>query len=229
MKQNKTYTVFFLAFFLLLAGNGIIACDSDGNENAEPEVKSLNCDEYELSDQEFPCLTNLPLESISKAEKDGLLYMREEEKLARDVYIYLYELYPQPIFNNISKSEQRHTDAIKALLNRYEIGDPAKEDIKGSFKNEKLQNLYDQLIEKGKADRVEALKVGALIEETDIIDIKKELEENVDNQDISTVYNNLLRGSGNHLRAFVNVLKASEVEYVPVLLEQKTFVEIIEK
>jgi hypothetical protein len=171
----------------------------------------------------------MPLESISEEEKDGLLYMREEEKLARDVYIYMYSLYSQPIFNNISKSEQRHTDAIKALLDRYEIEDPVKEDIQGSFTNAKLQKLYDQLIEKGKNSRIEGLKVGALIEETDIIDIKNELEKNVDNQDISTVYTNLLRGSGNHLRAFVRMLKASGIEYSPVLLEQDSFDEIINK
>ena len=133
-----------------------------------------------------------------------------------------------PIFNNISKSEQRHTDAIKVLLDKYELEDPVKEDIKGSFKNKELQALYDKLIEQG-SDKVAALKVGALIEETDILDLEKELTENVDNQDISTVYNNLLRGSHNHLRAFVNVLKINGFAYEPILLSQESFDSIIQK
>ena len=228
MIRNTVLTRIILSVVLAVAGNGIIACDTHDNIDEEANEKSLVCDEFEISDQDFPCLTNLPLEALSQAEINGLLYMREEEKLARDVYIFMYTLYPQPIFNNISKSEQRHTDAIKTLLERYELNDPVAEDIKGSFKNQTLQNLYDNLIEKGKVDRIEALKVGALIEETDIQDIENELEKNVDNQDISTVYGNLLRGSKNHLKAFVNVLKASGVEYEPVLLDLEIFNEIVE-
>ena len=229
MKTNKILSIFILSGLLVFAGNGIVACSSDEDLNSDPNEKSLVCDEYELSQQDYPCLANLPLEPLSQGEKDGLLFMREEEKLARDVYIYMYELYPQPIFNNISKSEQRHTDAIKALLDRYEIDDPMKEDVTGVFKSEKLQTLYDDLIEKGKSSRIEALKVGALIEEVDILDLEKELEENVDNQDVSMVYGNLLRGSKNHLKAFVNVLKASGVDYEPVLLDKEVFDEIVAK
>lgn len=228
MIRNTVFTRLILSVVLVVAGNGIIACDTQDNIDEENNEKSLICDEFELSDQDFPCLTNLPLETLSSAEINGLLYMREEEKLARDVYILMYTLYPQPIFNNISKSEQRHTDAIKALIDRYELNDPVVEDIQGSFKNQTLQNLYDNLIDKGKVDRIEALKVGALIEETDIQDIQNELEKNVDNQDISTVYGNLLRGSKNHLKAFVRVLKASGVEYEPVLLDLEFFNEIVE-
>lgn len=201
------------------------ACER-ADENTEATLKQ--CDEFELSQQDYPCLNDLPAEPLNDGEKSGMVFMREEEKLARDVYLYLYELYSLPIFNNISKSEQRHTDAIKVLLDKYELEDPVKEDIKGSFKNKELQALYDKLIEQG-SDKVAALKVGALIEETDILDLEKELTENVDNQDISTVYNNLLRGSHNHLRAFVNVLKINGFAYEPILLSQESFDSIIQK
>ena len=53
--------------------------------------------------------------SLSDEEVYWLMYMREEEKLARDVYATLYEKWGTRIFNNIRVSEQRHMDAVKAL------------------------------------------------------------------------------------------------------------------
>jgi hypothetical protein len=155
--------------------------------------------------------------------------MREEEKLARDTYILFYDLFGQPNFNNISKSEQAHMDAILYLLDKYNREDPAKDNGIGVFRNQDLQQLFDDLQEMGETDKVSALKVGALIEETDILDIQKELDHSVDNDDIRFVYENLIRGSKNHLKSFVGVLRFNGIEYDPVLLDKKLFDEIIDE
>lgn len=221
----KKYTLTFVFIFILFNFSCLTACDSNNNKEAIADIEDI-CDEYELQDQDYPCLTNLPVEALSDEEESGILFMREEEKLARDVYLYFYELYPLPVFTNISKSEQRHTDAIKNLIDRYELKDPVAEDIPGVFIDKKLQSLYDELIKSGSVDRVSALKAGALIEETDILDLE-ELSKSVDNQDITMVYKNLLRGSHNHLKAFVNVLKINGVEYEPLLLSKEKFDSIV--
>ncbi len=61
---------------------------------------------------------------LSQEEIDDLVYLREEEKLARDVYLHLYNTWGQWIFENIAASEQQHMDAVKTLLDRYGIHDP---------------------------------------------------------------------------------------------------------
>lgn len=221
----KKHTLTFVFTFILFNFSCLTACDSNNNKEVIADTEDI-CDEYELQDPDYPCLTNLPVEALSDEEESGILFMREEEKLARDVYLYFYELYPLPVFTNISKSEQRHTDAIKNLIDRYELKDPVAEDIPGVFIDKKLQSLYDELIKSGSVDRVSALKAGALIEETDILDLE-ELSKSVDNQDITMVYKNLLRGSHNHLKAFVNVLKINGVEYEPLLLSKEKFDSIV--
>jgi hypothetical protein len=150
--------------------------------------------------------------SLSDAEITSLTYIREEEKLARDVYIFLYEKYGSPIFKNISVSEQTHMDAIKILLDRYGIQDPVGlntdplgQDVEGVFYDEDLRTLYNELINQGSRSLVDALKVGVFIEETDIDDLNEGIDSTAHN-DVQTVYSNLLQGSQNHLDAFCSNL-----------------------
>ena len=186
---------------------------------------------YNSVDQNLSSLQtgNFPYEELSDEEIKGLLFMREEEKLARDTYILFYDLFKQPNFSNISRSEQVHMDAILYLLDKYQLDDPAEGNDIGVFVNTELQQLFNELQETGSTDRIAALKVGALIEETDILDIQHELDHTVDNQDVRFVYENLIRGSKNHLRSFVGVLRVSGVEYEPVLLDEEVFQEIINR
>ncbi|MBT3338584.1 MAG: DUF2202 domain-containing protein [Anaerolineae bacterium] len=160
---------------------------------------------------------------ISQAEADGLAFMREEEKLARDVYLTLYDTWGLKPFTNIASSEQTHTDAIKALLEMYELPDPVTDDTVGVFTNEDLQALNDQLVEMGSASLVDALKVGVAIEEIDILDLIEYLE-GTEEANIEFVYENLLAGSENHLRAFVSQLEAQTGEtYIPQYLTQEMY------
>jgi hypothetical protein len=149
---------------------------------------------------------------LTDTEKSWLSYMREEEKLARDVYLSMYEKWGSQVFSNISVSEQTHMDAVKTLLDRYGIQDPAADKGPGVFTNQDLQDLYNTLVDDGSVSLVEALKVGVAIEETDIDDLNAGIAS-TKRKDIKTVYSNLLRGSLNHLKAFVSNLAIQGVVY----------------
>jgi hypothetical protein len=142
--------------------------------------------------------------------------MREEEKLAHDVYTQLDGLWRgyTKVFGNIANSESSHTESVRQLLLRYNLPDPTATLAAGVFQNTTLQNLYTQLVAAGSVSLVEGLKVGAAIEEIDMIDLNKALLE-TNNQDITLVYQNLLKGSRNHLRSFVSNLSNQGVTYVP--------------
>jgi hypothetical protein len=158
---------------------------------------------------------------LTSAEQEALLYMREEEKLAHDVYITLYNLWQLPLFNNIASSEQTHTQTVKSLLDRYGITDPASAEV-GVFTNSDLQQLYDTLIEQGSQSLGDALKVGALIEEVDIQDLDQALVT-VQQADIRLAFENLKAGSENHLRAFTSTLQRQTGEvYQPQVLSAET-------
>jgi hypothetical protein len=138
---------------------------------------------------------------LSADEIAGLQFMREEEKLAHDVYVTFYQQYGLAIFNNIAGSEATHMAAVKTLLDRYGIADPAASQTIGVFTNPELQALYNQLIAQGRQSLSAALKVGAAIEEIDIRDLQTRLAGTI-HADIKSVYTNLLNGSYNHLHAF---------------------------
>jgi len=146
-------------------------------------------------------ISSIPLSDLTDIQKDGLSFMIEEEKVARDVYSYLYNLWGSRVFGNISNAEQRHIDAIEALLNRYTLETPSTLDTKGKFENAELQGLYDTLIEKGTLSLIDALEVGVMVEETDIADLEDILKAGVPT-DFEITYQNLLKGSYNHLNAF---------------------------
>ena len=159
---------------------------------------------------------DIPASDLSSEEAASLLFMREEEKLARDVYNALYAIWGQPTFTNIASSEQMHMDEIKLLLDRYNLADPALEP--GSFTDPNLQALYDQLVAQGSVSLADALKVGAAIEEIDILDLQERIAQ-TDNADLQQVFNNLMLGSYNHLNAFVGVLSMQTGEtYAPQYL-----------
>ncbi len=158
--------------------------------------------------------------SLDANEVEGLRYMREEEKLAHDVYLALYARWPRiSVFGNIAASEAQHTDAVLAQLQRYGVSDPAAGKAAGVFDNSYLQALYNQLIAMGSASEVGALKVGCLIEETDIQDIRDKMAL-TDEASILSTYQNLLCGSYNHLQSFNRVLANRGVAYQSQVISQ---------
>ncbi len=228
--KKRILTIGTAAFFLLGVFS-LTSCDSGftGDDDVTAGSEADVAVTTDTTTATASCISDLPVEELSDSEKVGILYMREEEKLARDVYTYLYDKWNIRTFLNISKSEQAHMDAIKLLIDRYELTDPVGDHGYGVFTNPDLQALYDTLVGKGSVSEIEALKVGALIEEVDINDLQEELDSYVDNQDITKVYSNLRAGSETHLRAFVWNLKVRGVEYAPVLLSLEEYESIINK
>ena len=203
----------------LLVAATLAACgggDSDSSTSGPPLLVDAEGNSTFDSTALGSSLTILPIESLSAAESASLVFMREEEKLAQDVYTYLATLWggQTRVFGNIARSEATHTEAVRQLLARYALIDPASTLAAGVYANTTLQGLYTQLGAAGTPSLVEALKVGAAIEEIDMIDLNKALLD-IDNQDIVLVYQSLLKGSRNHLRAFVTALTAQGVIDVP--------------
>ena len=142
------------------------------------------------------------LADLDAGETADLIWMREEERVARDVYLAMDEVWQQLPFENIARSEQKHMDAVKVAMDRYSLADPSDPNAGGVFNDPDLQKLYDELVDRGDNSFLEALHVGALIEEVDIEDLENAILA-TNNLDLQTMYGNLLRGSRNHLRAFV--------------------------
>ncbi len=212
----KTYKKYVAQLLIALTVLLFTACNSpvESNPNTNYDDDLINT------------LSTLPKGDLNTSEENGLVFMREEEKLARDVYIVLFEKWDTKIFNNISKAEQKHMDALKLLLDRYSLEDPITNDEVGVFVNEELQHLYNSLIETGNKSLIDALHVGAAIEEIDILDLIK-FTNLIDNEDIKFVYDNLNRGSRNHLRSFVKNLNNQGVDYEAHYMTQEDFLEII--
>ena len=133
-------------------------------------------------------------------EITDMKYMLEEEKVARDVYEFLDAKWHMRVFNNIKQSKQRHMDMVENLLNANKVTYKLH-DEQGMFYNEDLQTIYNNLIEKGKKSKQDALEVGKMIEVVDIEDLEKAIKK-TSKTDISDVYSQLIFASNNHLRAF---------------------------
>lgn len=171
-------------------------------------------------------ISGIKKSELSDKEMAGLVRMREEEKLARDVYTTLGNMWGDKIFSNISASEQTHTDAVRALLERYGVKDPVSGYAVGMFASRPMQDLYDSLIEKGKASRLDALAVGATVEDLDIRDLEN-LKKETDKEDILVTYDRLQRGSRNHMRAFAKNIQANGGSYAPQYIGADEYYSII--
>ncbi len=148
---------------------------------------------------------------LTDVQKEDLLFMYEEEKLARDVYITLGDMWGASIFYNIQGAEQTHMSSLRTLLDKYSLTVPVMDDSVGVFENQELQALYNQLIEQGSVSLDEAINVGILVEETDIADLESKIVDTP--SDIALVYQSLLNGSYNHLSAFTRNLGSSTLGY----------------
>ena len=144
---------------------------------------------------------------LTESEQSNLEFMREEEKLAKDVYTYLHNIWGSPVFASIAVAEQRHMDAVLKQLNAFGIADPAEGRSAGVFANSTLQQLYDDLVVQGEVSEVAAMQVGITIEETDIADLDTAVSV-TSQSSLLKLYSNLRRGSLNHLSAFTNNFEA---------------------
>ncbi len=207
------------------------AVEETVEETAVTETDITVVDEEGLTEIDQTALADTlaanPVSGLSEDEIASILFMREEEKLAHDVYITLYEQWGLPIFQNIAGAEQSHTDAVLTLIDRYGLTDPVVANGIGVFVNQDLQALYDQLVAQGSESISSALRVGGAIEEIDILDLEESIAV-TNNADIITVYESLLKGSRNHLRSFVSTLAQQTGEvYEPGYLSQEAYDAIV--
>jgi hypothetical protein len=163
--------------------------------------------------------------TLSSREKDGMLFIREEEKTARDLYRSLYEKNNLSIFMELMRSEQSHMDQAKAIIDKYGLTIPGK-DEPGAFQNQTLQKIHDELLAKGLQSDQDALKAAAIFEEISIMDLETELVA-VKATDIRVVYQGLLAGSRKHLRSYVSDLQDLGIKYIPLYLSENEFEEIV--
>jgi len=194
----KNHTKFLLYLFLNLALLSYFGCDSEDNP--------------------------VEAQDLANVEKDALIFMLEEEKLARDTYEFLYDQWGMQQFANIKRSEQSHMDAVENLLLAFDIVYQILPE--GEFANTELQKLYDQFVQSGSKDEASALIVGATIEDLDIVDLQNQIES-IDNSMIIDVFERLKCGSENHLRAFTASLESLGETYVPQFLDNVQYLEII--
>ena len=150
--------------------------------------------------------------SLSPEEIADLQYMREEEKLARDVYLVLYSEWGSQVFSNIASSEQTHTDAVANTMERLGVEDPVEDDTIGAFVDPRLAALYEDMVSEGSRSSIAALHVGATIEEVDMVDIQAAIDR-AETPAIIELYESLLCGSRNHLRAFTGELESAGEPY----------------
>lgn len=183
--KKKSYISMIMALMIMI---GSTAALSAGNDNLSP-----------AGNVSLSATQSVP--SLDEQAIANLQFMREEEKLARDVYLTLADLWNQRVFATIASSEQRHMDSMAALLVRFEIEDPVKDHEIGVFTNPLFTALYDDLVEQGSTSLADAFLVGITIEELDIEDIRNQTTYLQDSS-IVRVYDNLLRGSLNHLATF---------------------------
>lgn len=218
--KSKIKIATFLGILSVVVLSFSSCSKNDGSANNSNNSGNINLGNLQSQ------ITSLPKEPLSTEELNSLAFMREEEKLARDVYIALHNKWGVNIFSNISNSEQTHMDALLMLLNKYSIADPVGSNGAGIYSNSTLQALYSQLVNQGNISVLDAYKVGATIEDLDIFDLKNALLQN-DNQDIKLVYDMLTKGSRNHLRSFYkNILNAGG-SYTPQYISQTEFDSII--
>ncbi len=163
--------------------------------------------------------------ALSRSEKEGLAFIREEEKAARDLYLSFYDGNNISTFQDVARSEQNHMDQVKVLLDKYGLKDPAMNE-RGAFANQTFQELYEELLAKGKASPKDALQSAALFEEISIIDLEDQIAA-TDKGDIKIVYKGLLAGSQKHLRSYVSALEEHGVQYSPQRIGLEEYQKIV--
>lgn len=202
------------------SGNGP---GSPAGPNAGP---GAGCSQQGQGEALLAYLGALPTGSLTEAQAAWILMLREEEKLARDLYLALADRWPVAAFANVARAEQRHFDLMGAMIARYGLGDPAFGQLPGSFTSSVVQTLHDELLALGNESAVAALSAAARVEETDLADLST-IEATAPPADLLTVDQNLARGSRNHLRGFVAALAAQGATYEPTVLSAEQFAAIV--
>jgi hypothetical protein len=177
----KLVSLFILALFLSSCADQI----TDNNYTTDEALKDAVLVPGDLSPEEIA----------------GLIYMRQEEKVAHDVYTVLGQSWNLNLLTNIASSEQSHMDAVKKMINKYQLEDPVTDETVGVFTDPVFQTMYDDLVMQGQQSVSETMLVGEAIETKDIEDLNTYMLV-TDNNDILKMYGRLLAASQRHLSSF---------------------------
>ena len=138
---------------------------------------------------------------LTQQDAASILLLREEEKLARDVYLTLSEKWNVPVFKNIAQAEARHMSVMKMLVDRYGLEDPVKDDTVGTFTSPEFRQVVSGTC--GFRFRLAGRRIQGRREDRGTgYQGFAGFTGNVQSTDVRRVYQNLLRASENHLRAF---------------------------
>jgi len=214
-----------LVLILAVTGMTLVFASCSENVNSVEGTADLAATELKSSEIAALCGTCDFSGTLNDEEVAGLMEMREEEKLAREVYRAFYAKYNYRVFGNISKSENAHASAVLYLINGFGLTDPTPV-ADTEFANSLFTEMFAQCILSGSASLVEALKTGALIEETDINDLQNHLII-TENTNVKRVYTNLLKASKFHLKVFSNSLKMVNETYTPKVISIEEYNEIL--
>jgi hypothetical protein len=212
LEKQKNMKKLSMKLFALALVIGLASC----TQNDDPIIPTQVNMTASLATMQ-QTVSNLPTEPLDDAEKARILFIREEEKLAYDVYQTMFDIYGVSVFQNIPNSELSH---------KYNLTDPLVTNARGVFVNTNLQALYNQLVSQGRVSLLAAYQVGATIEDLDISDLNSSLEV-TNNQDVRLVYDFLNKGSRNHLRSFYKNIKNWNGTYTPVYITQAEFDAIV--
>ena len=147
-------------------------------------------------------LTDVASGTVTDEQKATLTAMAAEETLAHELYVAFAEKYEDSaVFSRIARSETKHLEAVRTLLERYDITDPTVGLEAGTFPTDATQKLYDTLLAQGSVSLDGAMEAARTVEKTDIADLTA-AAEGVTAPDLLKVYENLLNASQHHLTAF---------------------------
>lgn len=215
--KNLVFGSLMVAFIVVLS-----SCQKDAMKNAQyASILAVSADGTSSLIESNLKSAMIETSALTEGELASLLKMKDEEKLARDVYTALAQKWGSQIFANISTAENNHLNAIVLLLTNYGSTEIAIGEA-GVFTDAAVQTLYNDLVAKASVSLEEAYKTGALIEEMDIKDLNEALVTTT-NENIILVFENLVRGSRNHLRAFNRQLTTLGIVYTPVYITQTDY------
>ena len=231
MKIKKVLALLFAAFtiaaiWLIIScskSNNLMTDENllNGSATSENELYS-DITAEELPDCNFKIVSSTDLTDI---EVEMLQYVREEEKMARDVYLVLSGKFKKAIFKKIALSEQEHMDKVLCLMIHFNVEDPASDEI-GEFTNHHIQDMYDDLIDLA-TNIINGLTAGAIIEDYDIKDLNDWMEV-TENESIISVFSNIVCGSGNHIISFTELLNGFDTEYTPTYITEEEYQAILD-
>ncbi|MGF1548499.1 MAG: DUF2202 domain-containing protein [Thiotrichales bacterium] len=169
----------------------------------------------------------MPMGEISLAERAGVIFLREEEKLASDLLALAASRWGEPAFANAMAAEKTHSEAVRLLMARHAIYDPAAGKGAGIYEDRGLQTLFEALRARIELSLIDALLVAAEVTEISLMDIASHAANVSDNPDILHVYALMTTASRNHLRIFVRQITSLGIRYQAQYLAQQNLEAIV--